>query len=67
MKSHFENLYGVTALPVAAQVAINGGSEKKPSSSTSFWTDASFLVGAIAHGVVTFATEGGRNAGIVVR
>lgn len=53
--SHFDNVTELTSVEMAS---IDGGS---------FWKDVGFLIGAIAQGIVVFATEGGRNAGIVVR
>ena len=32
-----------------------------------FWYDVAFVGGAIVHGLIVFATEGGNNAGIVVK
>ncbi|MGZ5135776.1 MAG: hypothetical protein ACXWCG_11520 [Flavitalea sp.] len=32
-----------------------------------FWKDVAYVLGVAAHGLVVFATEGGRNAGIVVK
>ena len=67
MKNQLENFYGVTELSAVEQIAINGGSAPDPTTKTGFWWDVSYIVGAVAKGVVTFATEGGRNAGLVVK
>jgi hypothetical protein len=32
-----------------------------------FWGDVFYVIGVAAHGLVVFATEGGRNAGICVK
>lgn len=32
-----------------------------------FWGDVFYVLGVAAHGLVVFATEGGRNAGICVK
>ena len=32
-----------------------------------FWKDLAYVIGVAAHGLVVFATEGGQNAGIVVK
>ncbi|WP_316769854.1 hypothetical protein [Pedobacter frigiditerrae] len=63
MKNFIED-YLVTELTSLEVFTINGGSEKPQ---TGFWHDVSWLTGAIVHGFVVFATEGGRNAGISVR
>lgn len=67
MKNQLENFYGVTELSAVQQMAINGGSEQSPSTKTSFWTDVSFFAGAVVQGIKVFATQGGRNAGLVVK
>jgi len=32
-----------------------------------FWKDLAYIGGVLVHGLVVFATEGGNNAGIVVK
>jgi hypothetical protein len=53
-----EQFDGVEGLSELEAAKIDGGG---------FWGDVSYILGAAAHGLVVFATEGGRNAGICVR
>ncbi|MDQ8053501.1 MAG: hypothetical protein REI78_10765 [Pedobacter sp.] len=64
---HLEQLFQVVELALEDKLTTNGGSAGTPSTITSFWNDASFFIGAVVHGVVTFSKEGGRNAGLCVR
>ena len=55
----FEELEYITELTQDEASQIDGGE--------GFWYDVSYVLGVIAHGVVVFATEGGNNAGLVVK
>lgn len=65
MKKDIMNIEGVKALTTLEQTLIVGGLAG-PSTSTSFWRDAAFVLGAVVKGFVVFGTEGGRNAGLTV-
>ncbi len=51
-------------LTVLESQQISGGADKLK---TSFWHNVAFVGGAIAHGIIVFSTQGGRNAGLCVR
>lgn len=55
-----EQLGCVTELTQNEASHIDGGTG-------GFWYDVAYVGGAILHGLVVFATEGGNNAGIVVK
>jgi hypothetical protein len=54
----FDHLESLKELSDSESQQIEGGG---------FWKDLAFIIGVAAHGLVVFATEGGRNAGIVVK
>jgi hypothetical protein len=68
MNKELSNVCGLTSLSRNELMSITGGSaDGTPSTPTSFWNDAGYFLGVVAKGFIVFGTEGGRNAGLVVK